>query len=293
MSSAMQVSKQKMAAIYHEITQKKSMLADIAEGDIGRAERQVMGVLTTVADNDKLMSCDPKSISRCAIQAALLDLDVGVGLGEAWLVPYKGVCTLQIGYRGWQKKAIEAGYRVHASAVHSKDFFEFSDMPAHVVHRRSLDADRGEFLGSYGVATQQGHVVAAVWVTAAEVAKASQDTPAWRDWATQMRRKLAIARVCKELSPKPGSGLANIIQTENALDRGSKNDPLLVRSIDDVQPVAHQALESGRHSFGFTAPEEPAEPEPARFGEDPEGSDAALTPAQIDEIDKSLPEHLR
>lgn len=57
-------------------------------------------VLILVGNNDELQKCEPKSILISAMRAASLKLSVDPGQGQAWIIPYKGKATFQLGYRG-------------------------------------------------------------------------------------------------------------------------------------------------------------------------------------------------
>jgi len=57
-------------------------------------------VLILVANSNDLQQCDPKSILISAMRAASLKLSVDPAQGQAWIIPYKGKATFQLGYRG-------------------------------------------------------------------------------------------------------------------------------------------------------------------------------------------------
>ncbi len=57
-------------------------------------------VMILVANSDDLQACTPKSILISAMRAASLRLSLDPSTGQAWLVPYKGVATFQVGYKG-------------------------------------------------------------------------------------------------------------------------------------------------------------------------------------------------
>lgn len=63
-----------------------------------------------------LQECDPKQVVMEALKAAVLKLPINKSLGFAYIVPYKGVPQMQIGYKGliqlamrtWQYRIINA-----------------------------------------------------------------------------------------------------------------------------------------------------------------------------------------
>jgi recombination protein RecT len=57
-------------------------------------------VMILVANSDDLQKCTPKSILISAMRAASLKLSIDPSSGQAWIIPYKGQATFQLGYRG-------------------------------------------------------------------------------------------------------------------------------------------------------------------------------------------------
>ena len=57
-------------------------------------------VLIVVANSTTLQQCAPESILISAMRAASLRLSVDPAQGQAWIIPYKGKATFQLGYKG-------------------------------------------------------------------------------------------------------------------------------------------------------------------------------------------------
>lgn len=66
-----------------------------------RADAFLSSLLSLTNNNKLLAECDPGSILGAAAQAAALNLPINPNLGFAWVVPYKGKATFQIGYKGY------------------------------------------------------------------------------------------------------------------------------------------------------------------------------------------------
>lgn len=82
-------------------------------------------VMIVVAANDELQKCEPKSILLAAMRAASLKLSVDPGQGQAWIIPYKGEATFQLGYRGVYELAMRTNlYRV----INVIDIFEGEEL---------------------------------------------------------------------------------------------------------------------------------------------------------------------
>jgi recombination protein RecT len=66
--------------------------------------------LIAMCDNDKnLAECDPGQLMKCAMNATALNLSLNKNLGHAYIIPYKGVPSFQIGYKGIIQLAIRTG----------------------------------------------------------------------------------------------------------------------------------------------------------------------------------------
>lgn len=79
----------------------------------------VSSIISAASSNRSLMECEPMSVVRAAAVAAALDLPINQNLGFAWLVPYKGVCTFQMGWKGYVQLAQRTGQysRMNATPV--------------------------------------------------------------------------------------------------------------------------------------------------------------------------------
>lgn len=147
------------------------------------SERLLRIAYNTVRRTPKLLDCSFDSIVGALLEAAYLGLEPAVG-GQCWLIPFAKQAVLVAGYKG----LIQLGYRSdqiqawEATAVFSKDFFEFNDFPTSMEHKRfdpikdrvlNDDGDcvkieykddplPGELVGAYSVARM--HAGRETWV---------------------------------------------------------------------------------------------------------------------------------
>ena len=77
-------------------------------------------MLSVVGGSDQLQKCAPDSIVKAAMVAALMDLPIDPNLGFAYIVPYKGAATFQMGYKGFVQLAIRTGQyqKINATVIH-------------------------------------------------------------------------------------------------------------------------------------------------------------------------------
>lgn len=251
-------------------------------GDDKQALRLMMGALMRAADDAKIRECEPNSVVRAVIQAALCGAEIAAGLGEGYLVPYNnkdlGVkeCTFLPGYRLGQRKVQEAtGMRVVAGVVCAKDHWKHSQVPL-VLEHTEADGEagdpngRGARLRSYACALDDsGRVMFAQTASAGDIEQAKiasrkgrdADSPAWRDWEDRMWRKLAIMRLAKEVRAfKSTAQLDRLLDAEEAAHSDGRSRGF-IGDLPEPRVLPPSMPEEGRGRIG--APRAAATPAPA------------------------------
>lgn len=71
-----------------------------------RAPQYMSSIISLANGDTNLMECDPMSIIASCMVAATLDLPIDKNLGYAWVIPYKGKATFQLGYKGYIQLAL-------------------------------------------------------------------------------------------------------------------------------------------------------------------------------------------
>lgn len=74
-----------------------------------RAPAFLSSIVSAYASNKNLSDCDPMSVISSAMVAATLDLPINANLGMAYIVPYSGVGTFQMGWKGFVQLALRSG----------------------------------------------------------------------------------------------------------------------------------------------------------------------------------------
>lgn len=173
-------------------------------GYVGGPERFARTVLTCVARDPNLLKCSPTSIIGAAMQAAQLGLTPGV-LGEAWLIPYGGECTFQLGYKGLVALAARAGVSIQAHAVYERDDFEYELGLEPTLRHKPATGDRGKGVYWYAVARDRdtGHLLGFAVLDRHQVDKRRKanrgKSPAWDQWYDEMALSKAVREVCRLL----------------------------------------------------------------------------------------------
>lgn len=81
-------------------------------------------ILDTYTSEKALQNCHPKAVAVECLKAAVLNLPLSRSLGFAYVVPYKGMPTFVVGYKGMIQLAMRTGaYRsINAGPVYDGEF---------------------------------------------------------------------------------------------------------------------------------------------------------------------------
>lgn len=214
MSNENQITNQQTAIVADKQSLRTLLAADRVTQTLQRAgtrwlsaEQIKTQALIAVARNPKLLNCTRFSFLESVVRAAELGLRFAGAGGEAYLIPYKTKCTLIIGYRGLCALARRTGkvIRLEARCVHEKDSFkiEYGDSQK-LIHRPSLDQDRGDITCVYALGELRGGSVQLEVMTRAQIDQIrarsrAGDTGPWKTDYEEMARKTVLRRLCKYL----------------------------------------------------------------------------------------------
>ena len=80
------------------------------ENNLKEHKTEFFSNLLALCDADEnLKACEPQKLMLCAMNATALNLSLNKNLGFAYIIPYKGVPSFQIGYKGFIQLAIRSG----------------------------------------------------------------------------------------------------------------------------------------------------------------------------------------
>jgi len=170
--------------------------------DAGRLARLA---LLAIRKTPRLLNCSPESLVGAVIQAAQLGLEPDGTLGQAYLVPYKTECTLQVGYRGMIELARRSGKveKIAAHVVYEGDEFLCSfGLDEKLHHVPKIVGKRGNPIAVYAIATLQdgGHIYDVLTLQEVEKARSSaMSSNIWNQYWDEMAKKTAVRRLFKYL----------------------------------------------------------------------------------------------
>jgi recombination protein RecT len=206
-------------------------------------------VLQAVKDGDpskSLAYCSPESFAGALLTAAALGLEPDVN-AEAYLVPYRGECTLIVGYQGLVKLFYQhpLARHIECDTVREADAFDYAKgTHPYLTHKPAL-GDRGQIVAYYAAATLTTGAVSFVVLTPEEVKalRGGKEGPSGRipDPQKWMERKTAVRQLFK-LLPK-----STALQQALAVDERGGTELYRERVLDTRNQAAidRQAVESG------------------------------------------------
>ena len=121
------------------------------------AERLSRMTLTTLKTNPKLLECSIESLLGAVLQSAQLGLEPNL-LGSCYFIPYRGVVSFQIGYKGLIDLVCRKGdvINVVAQEVRKGDTFEYEYGKGETLkHIPAPNAERGEIEYFYAYANMK------------------------------------------------------------------------------------------------------------------------------------------
>lgn len=242
-------------------------------------ERLARIVLSAVQRVPKLLECDQKSFLSCVMACAALGLEPDGLLGQAYLIPFGGKCTLVPGYQGLMKLARQSGEiaSIDAHPVRHGDTFEYrygaDPFIKHVPAERPFVIEDGKakwetgwapgpITHFYAVAKMRDGSVAFVVMPTWEVdeirdgsqgyisAKKYGGQSPWDSDYDRMGCKTAIRRLCKYLPASvEDNRLHKAVAIDERADRGIDQDLGSFVDIDSLpseQPPTPTEAEEGR-----------------------------------------------
>lgn len=172
------------------------------------AKRMARFALTAVSKNPALAECAPASVVSSIIEAAQLKLQVDGFTGQAYIVPYKGKATLQVGYKGLLALARRSGNvkSIRAEPVYVGDEFKVRlGTEGSITHVPDFTKPRAasDVLLFYGVIEHASGGYEFEVMTRDDVnsiqalSKARGDSP-WKNHWVEMGRKTVLKRLLKK-----------------------------------------------------------------------------------------------
>jgi recombination protein RecT len=170
------------------------------------AERMARVALTACQMTPALLDCDRQSLALSVLAASALGLEIGNGLGHAYLIPFKGKAQLIVGYRGMIDLARRSGQlsTIYARVVSKGDAFSYAfGLDDKLEHVPSLES-AGEVTHVYAVAKlrdggRQFDVMTKAEVDAIRKRSLSGGNGPWVTDYEEMAKKTVIRRLFKML----------------------------------------------------------------------------------------------
>jgi recombination protein RecT len=214
------------------------------------AERFTRVALTSLRKTPALLDCAPASVVGSIIQAAQLGLEPDGVLGQAYLIPYKGECQLQVGYRGFINLSRRSGEIKSFSPqiVREGDAFRYEyGTEAYLRHKPAEDNDEAPITHVYAVVeyTNGGtdfEVMSKVGVEKIRATSKAPNSPAWKEHWGEMAKKTVMRRLAKRLPmAAEESALVKAAVLDEMADAGVSQESSKLIDAQDIVRSATQA----------------------------------------------------
>lgn len=224
-------------------------------------ERFTRIVLTALSSNPKLQACTPMSFMGAMMQAAQLGVEPNTPLGQAYLIPYGGVCQFQLGYKGLIDLAYRSGEvsSIQAHEVHENDTFEYEYGLEPKLRHVPAQTDRGPVTFYYAVLKLKNGGVGFevmsrddVETFARKKSKAYNNGP-WKTDFDEMAKKTVLKKVLKYAPLK--TEFARAVASDESVKTMKMDEPA------DMLDAPNEI---------YTIENEPDKPEEVPQGVDPE-----------------------
>lgn len=224
-----------------------------ALGGPSNLEKFKQAIFTCATVNPKILLCSANSIAVAAIQCAHLQLfPLGI-TGDAYLVPYRDVCKLILGYRGLAKLARRSGMisKIVARPVYPADEFAAvygtEDTLIHrpdmsVVAHDDKDITHVYCICYYKSGVSQFEVMNRADIEAHRRKHASPKSTAWRDHWLPMAQKTVF---------KLGAGyLPMSVETQFAVEIDDRAEHGRDQMLDKTPPNLARLIDSAMTADG-------------------------------------------
>ncbi|MAH48263.1 hypothetical protein CMI37_20735 [Candidatus Pacearchaeota archaeon] len=197
-------------------------------------------IMTEVRKNPKLAECSRASFFGAILQASSLGLEIGSGLGHAYLVPFKNEVQLITGYQGMIDLAERSGkVTIDAHVVYEKDEFNYElGLNPILTHKPYTGTeDRGMIIASYAVARYVDGRTKFRVLNRQDIDKAreagNKNSPSWKNSYDEMARKTPIRRLFKMLPKSPDMATVQELEDKIEIGESQELDYLAPKEIQD------------------------------------------------------------
>ena len=199
---------------------KMSQISTIVGNDKAKAS-VFASAIVNMANDGSLRNCNVESIVNTAMQIVQIGLHPNKLFGQAYVVPYKGVAQLQIGYKGLISLGYRNGWKFRAVSVYACDEFkqEFNLKGVLVYAVDKQGAEFSEFVSKKKLEQLR---------TTSPNQNKEELSGTWANWAEEMYKAKAIKHVASRLPIN--DSLAEALSLEDEPIRAEQSKPQTPKS---------------------------------------------------------------
>lgn len=197
-------------------------------------DRMIRIVMNEFRRCPALLKCDPASVIGSIVQSAQLGLEIGSGLGHAYLVPFGKECQFIPGYKGLADLTRRTGKikGLWSEKVLRGDYFEYGfkagrpvlDWKPNDEIDRSLDNDltHAFAVAEFDNGSTEWVVMSVAEIERIKAKRKNKYDGVWDEHYGEMAKKTALRRLMKTLPMSPE--LIDVLEADNAVHDGRAQD---------------------------------------------------------------------
>lgn len=188
----------------------------------------VVDLFTT---DSSLQRCDPGAVVKEALKSAVLKLPVAKVLGFSYIIPYNGIPSFQLGYKGLIQLAKRSGayQTLNAGWIYQGEIMHIDRITGNIISISGKPDGSGEIVGYFAYFKEVSGFEKSFYRTKEEAEQHAQKYSAsyrakkeiWRKNPNEMHRKGVLRALLSQwgtLSIEMSSALANDINGDSAID---------------------------------------------------------------------------
>jgi len=206
---------------------------------VGEAQKELGFAAQIISKSPTLQKCNAQSVIDAVVNSSRVGITLNPSLRLAYLVPRKGIATLEISYMGMitiLKKSGGCKY-IEAFIVYQDEAFQYSPAEGtltHTIYHATTEAEQKQrkIIGCYSRAVLLTNEVVFCFMPMWEIEKVKRFSEGsdskwspWQNWEEEMIKKSVIKRHFKTLVSN-----AEITEVIEALRIEEENNPLVKSS---------------------------------------------------------------
>lgn len=229
--------------------------------------REINFAIQAIRGNDLLQKCDPQTIRSAVMNVALTGVTLNPALQQAFLIPRKGKCCLDVSFRGLCKIALDSGsvYDIDAVPVFEGDIFDYEmGLEPKLIHKPLMFSDHTakKLIAVYAVAILHHGIKKFVVLDKEKIdraRKSAQTDMVWKAHEDEMAKKTAVKLLYKLLPQTERMSTAvSVLNEHEGIDKKPETTSKKVMERFNIKPEGAAIQKESEELIAIACPEKMA-----------------------------------